>query len=236
MLISVHLPKTAGVSLRKSLEECFGNRLLTDYGDFPINTTPKRRKIKALYNLLCNSMIDFSKIECIHGHFLPLKYLPLAIRYNTNFITWMRDPIERIASHYHYWKREYDPNNAPPLQKKVIMENWSLEKFCFSNELKNLYTQFLWGFPINLFKFIGITEKYEEDFVLLSEFFLKQTTNIRFENMNTTKNNDKYISNKNLRKKLENHHAMDMKLYNYALELRKKRISGNRFTSKQYFD
>ncbi len=63
------------------------------------------------------------------------------------FITWMRHPVDRIVSHYFFWKNNYSPD-CPLLHKRVIDENWTLEEFCLSEELQNIYTLFLWGFPL----------------------------------------------------------------------------------------
>ena len=74
MLISLHLPKTGGTSFRASLREMFGSRLLEDYCDLPLNTRPLRRKSHALIQCFALRHQRFPEFDCIHGHFLPLKY------------------------------------------------------------------------------------------------------------------------------------------------------------------
>jgi len=49
VLISLHLPKNAGASFLKSLEDHFGERLLRDYADLPLNTPALMRKSRAPY-------------------------------------------------------------------------------------------------------------------------------------------------------------------------------------------
>ena len=52
--------------------------MLLDYGDKKsINTGPDERNRKALEDAHANENRDFGGIQCIHGHFMPLKYLPL---------------------------------------------------------------------------------------------------------------------------------------------------------------
>jgi hypothetical protein len=80
MIISVHLPKTAGKSFEAALQTCFGSSLLEDYGSFPMNTPVYERDKAALEASLTNADADFSGVECIHGHFLPAKYLLMAAR------------------------------------------------------------------------------------------------------------------------------------------------------------
>jgi hypothetical protein len=159
-------------------------------------------------------------IDCIHGHFLPLKYLLLK---NAIYITWMRDPVERLASHYHFWRRTYNPEEAPPLRRRVVEENWSLEKFCFSPELRNFYCQFLWGFPIENFDFIGITEYYNCDMEYLSQEILGVDLLVYQENINNHKGTAPYFDDHGLRKEIENYHSKDVAIYRRALQIRNNR-------------
>src|SRR6185369_2653285 len=172
MIISVHFAKTAGTSFSKSLQDHFGSSLQRDYDDFPINTPVYERNLNALQAGINNGSHDFGACQCIHGHFLPLKYLLLSTQRKVTYIAWMRDPVERLASHYYYLQKIYKPETAKPLDKRIAEENWSLQRFCLSSELQNYYTQFLWGFPLEQFDFIGIAEHYDEDFKYFTGAFL----------------------------------------------------------------
>src|SRR5437764_15387442 len=103
MMISLHLPKTAGKSFEAALEARFAASLLEDYGSFPMNTPEYERTRAALEASLRNVEDDFPGVECIHGHFLPVKYLLLAIRREITFVTWVRHPVQRLLSNYYYW-------------------------------------------------------------------------------------------------------------------------------------
>ena len=214
-MISVHLPKTAGTSLKHALTDYFGKeRIIYDYGDYPINTPVLKRNFRAAFNCFQNYFRKIEEVKCIHGHFLPIKYLFLGNRNDTKFTVWLRDPVERMASHYYFWKRLYEPLNAPPLHKRVVEEDWSLEKFCFSSELKNFYCQFLWRFPIDRFNFIGITERFEEEFEYFSNKFFQTSLTFSMENRNPeNKTENGYIADSDLRKKIERFHEKDMALY-----------------------
>ena len=93
-----------------------------------------------------------------------MKYLPLA-----QAALHLRDLAARAAgpagSHYHYWQRSYDPaaGTTSSLHRRVVEESWSLRRFCLAPELRNVYTEFLWGFPSGRLDFVGITEFYAED-------------------------------------------------------------------------
>ncbi|MFL5342601.1 MAG: hypothetical protein ACJ8F7_20910 [Gemmataceae bacterium] len=175
MLISLHLPKTAGTSFAAALESRFGPRLLRDYADLPINTPRSERHAAAFRAGLAMAETGGPDAHCIHGHFLPVKYLPLADRRDVRFITWIRDPVARVLSHYYYWQRTYNPQSAPTLHRKVMEEGWSVERFCLGPELRNLYCQFLWAFPLENFEFIGVTEYYDEDLTYFARRYLGTT-------------------------------------------------------------
>jgi hypothetical protein len=89
VLISVHLPKTAGSSFHHILRREYGDKMLLDYGDIPINTPREKRNAKALADAKANEKNDFGETKCIHGHFLPRKYLPLKKRCMTRFVVWL---------------------------------------------------------------------------------------------------------------------------------------------------
>jgi hypothetical protein len=217
-IISLHLPKTAGTSFSKALEDHFGTQLLKDYADLPINTPVFERNRAALKAGIGIGDRGLDGITCVHGHFLPLKYLLLADKADLRFITWMRDPVERLLSHYYFWKRTYDPQNAPRLHRLVHEENWSIERFCLGPELRNLYGQFLWGFPLERFDFIGITEFYGVDLAFFSQKYLGVHLEPYWENAGGSRAH--YRIDPGLRRQIEVYHAYDMSLYERALDVR----------------
>ena len=225
MLISLHLPKTAGASFLCSLNEYYNQGVLRDFADIPINTPIYKRNMHALKMCIINGITPPKNTDCIHGHYLPLKYLYCR---DVKFVTWMRDPIERLASHYYYWLRTYDPKNAPRLHKRVVEEQWSLERFCLGPELRNLYSQFLWGFPVKRFDFIGITEYFESDMNYFSSEFIGSALQVHKMNTNTTKDKSSYFEDNDLRKRVEQYHSKDISLYKQALKTRLTRRSSGR--------
>ncbi len=223
MLVSVHLPKTAGTSFGGTLADHFGDRLYRDYGDFPLNTPPFRRKMSAVLGGLASVGVSFGAIECIHGHFLPIKYRLLRMRRPTSFITWMRDPVERMASHYSFWKRSHDPRTSRALHRRVVEEEWSFERFYRSPRLRNVYAQFLWGFPLANFDFVGITEHYDEDLRFFTESFLGAALPAYRMTANAAREDAPYVTDARLRAEIEALHQKDMLLYRHALQLRQAR-------------
>ena len=225
MLISLHLPKTAGSSFLASLSDHYHDKLIKDYGDLPLHTTPFHRHKNALTQGIKNRFIDFSNLACIHGHFLPLKYRFYNKKQPRQYVTWMREPAERIASQYYYMKRNYNPDKAQEqsLLKKMFDENWSLERFCLGPELKNTYSKFLWGFPFENFSFVGIVEDYESELSYFSEVFLDDKLKHYNKNTNNSFLGKSYYNSQNLKKKVQNYHSKDVQLYEKALKIKNRR-------------
>ena len=229
MLVSIHMPKTAGLSFRASLEEYFGDRFRHDYQDYPLAQSARERRERARRWGETVRPEDFAGVDCVHGHFLPLKYLPLAETLPCRFVTWLREPVARLVSHYHYWQQTYDPASelTSSLHRRVVEEAWSLERFCLAPELRNVYTEFLWGFPRDRLCFVGITEFFAEDLRYFSQEILGNK--MRPHTLNRRDGGDGAELEADLgvadRVEVENYHRDDMALYRRALELRQRRIA-----------
>jgi hypothetical protein len=231
MIISLHTPKAGGSSFKDILQHHYGKSFLGDYADMPINKTFNERTKDALefdknFNFFERFKYKARGIKCIHGHFLPFKYQKLLDSRSTFFITWLREPTERLISHYYHWQRVYHEKSAP-LYKKVVEESWSLEKFCLSEEMKNLYGKYLWRFPIDKFEFIGITEYFEDDVSYFINKYLEdfEMEDIPKRNMNPNSNGlySEKIS-KELLSKIRSFHSEDYEMYEFAMEKRKERM------------
>ena len=217
MLVSLHLPKTAGTSLRYAMRAHYGGRLLEDYDAPPMQVARGRRELSAVRSGLASRRSLADDVVAIHGHFLPVKY-SIALRGRTaRYATWLRDPVERVLSHYHYWCRDYagdDP--AQPLRNRVVAERWSLERFCLGPEMRNLYRQYLWGFDPARFEFVGITERYEHDFAAFARRYLDGNGAATLELHNPERGGDRYAIDPVLRARIARHHAADVALYEWA--------------------
>lgn len=226
MLISLHMPKTAGNSFLQALETYFGEGLRKDYSDMSRIQRYLAGDLSP-QEIIGRGIVEFDTSRpptCIHGHFLPAKFLTSPGKCEMKFITWLRDPVERLFSHYYYFMRSYDPRTAGPLFRKIVEENWSLETFCFSEEYKNFYSKYLWNFPYDRFGFVGLTEFYEDDLRLFSERFLK--TEVKAYKLNCADESKiaGYHIDPGFRREVENFHSVDVALYNRALQAREQRL------------
>lgn len=229
VIISLHTPKTAGLSFKKVLKDHFEDHLIEEYIDLPLlHSTQQRQraaiKSKILFNLYRRYNFERKGYKCIHGHFLPYKFTGPAAK-GIKYVTWLRDPIERMCSHYYYWLRTYKEDRSPRLQTRIVKEKWSLEDFCLSVEFRNVYDQYLWRFPLEKFNFIGITEYFEEDLRYFAREFLNLAEpKIPFENANSERQGRKYDLEAGLIDRIRDFHQKDFEIYHYALKERNKRL------------
>jgi hypothetical protein len=225
--VSVHVPKTAGTSFWIALERHFGvGRLLMDDVDRPMNVRPWRRKAEALWNSFTGFLRRVPNVDCIHGHFMPFKYLGLARKTPVRFVTWMRHPIDRLVSTYHFMHRRYPRYvNArrAGMNRRVVEEKWPLEKFLLHPYYRDTYSKFFWRFPLERFDFIGITEFFFDDLEYFARKFLACSLPPLKENVNP-QGGGPYLQDSPLRRQAEEFHAVDMELYRRALELRQMRL------------
>ncbi len=128
------------------------------------------------------------------------------------FVTWLRHPVDRLISHYRFWMRADDPTVLPVLHRRVVQEHWNLERFCLSPELRNLYHQFLFGFPVERLGFVGIVERMDQDFPLFAQRCLGSDVALELPRLNVGDNLEK-LGDTRLRSKIEAYHAKDMALY-----------------------
>jgi len=217
ILVSVHFPKTAGTSFGVALRQCFGDRLREDYAMLPLNQ-PRARRVWQAVRAGFRARADASWPDAIHGHFLPVKYR-IALRARpVHYVTWLRDPVERLLSHYYYWQRTATAATpAQPFRHRVAREQWSLERFCFAPQMRNLYSQYLWGFPASRFHFIGITERYESDLAEFADRFLPGAPPASRARVNPERRDARYMIAPALRERIARHHDADMALYERAL-------------------
>jgi hypothetical protein len=215
-LISLHMPKAAGTSFQRVLAQAYGEGLRLDYTDLPVNTARPQREWAALRTGLRLRLQGGlpPAVDCVHGHFLPLKYRFLPSRQSPVFVTWLREPVERLISHYHYWMRAGQGAELPALHRRVVQEQWTLERFCLAVELRNLYHQLLFAFPLRRLAFVGIVERAEADFERFSHRYLGgKEGGLPRENVGFA--GESSLGGGTLRRRIEAFHQKDMALYHY---------------------
>ena len=148
MIVSVHIPKTGGESFRRLiLEPVFGDRLLGDYDDAPLSHDAADRIARA--QAFEPSRDLPGRYDCVHGHFLAIKYVSRSVP--CEFAVWFRDPVQRVVSRFFHGKRR---------GSGVVIPEMTIWEFCEIERFQNTYAKYLWGFDLDRFDFVGITESY----------------------------------------------------------------------------
>ena len=152
MLISVHLPKTAGTAFRDLLARHYGERLLADYGDRPLSHAAPVRWLRAARGAW-RARARLLGYEAVHGHFLAVKYQHV----DAPMVTWLRDPVQRMASRYQHYLR--DVAEGRPLQAvRGLRPGLRLEEFVELPRYHNTYTKYFVGVPRRRLAWVGFTE------------------------------------------------------------------------------
>ncbi len=215
MIISVHIPKTGGLSFKTLLRAHFGDRLLLDYHDSPMNKSAAVRNLIAILKML-NTKKIVQNYDCVHGHFLPIKYRFLREK---SFVIWLRDPANRLASRYYHWKRKINQDGSTKIgfNKNIDI---SLEDFCTIKRHQNLYAKYLWGVKLDAFNFVGITENYDKSIEIFRRMFnIGNSVSLKKKNINPDKKLVNYPLSTELRDYIYKTNFIDYGIYRKALAL-----------------
>lgn len=173
MLISIHVPKTAGTSFRNSLAREFGDRLLWAYGTRPLSSffADRVTRLKYKFKVLKDKEKLARDYDAIHGHFVGHLYdrLPVPKQY----CLFLRDPLSRVVSHYVYCMQGDESRETwrHSLWSHVVRNRLDIYSFAALPEMRNLYGIFLGKKRIEEFDFVGLTEEYAVSLQLFEKIF-----------------------------------------------------------------
>jgi hypothetical protein len=225
VLIFLHIPKAAGSTLRRIIEK--------QYEPSTIFTIPSFYSSKEEFRQVAEFQLKEIKVLKGHMFFGLHEVLPKP----STYITLLRDPVERIISHYYYVLR----NPSHYLYKDVKSKNMSLKEYASSGlsvELDNGQTRLISGFNFpdhsqpasqemlevakqNLklhFAVVGIAEEFNKTLIILKkEFGWKMHFYVK---ENTTKNRPmKERISKETLDVIRNYNELDIELYRYAKDI-----------------
>ena len=158
-LVFVHVPKTAGTSFRFGVDQFLGaERVVRDYGP----QSPETSSIVRDWILDERDLWQFRQkfeeggFQFITGHFNAQRYVPAFGL--PRFITFLRDPVQRVYSEYQHFVRHYEyKHDFPAFYRSAPFINRQLRMF------ENISWPAL--------GFIGFTEQYIESLALIADMF-----------------------------------------------------------------
>ena len=215
-LVVVHLPKTAGTSLRTLLEAAFGAGLRADYGDHPLQHSRFARRRRALAAALRHAGRPLG-VPCVYGHFLACKY---ALATRTRYAVWLRDPVQRVISRYHHYRRASAAGELTH-RRWGLVPGLSLEAFARLPQYRNTYAEYLWLFPFRRFEFVGLVEQQDRDLArFAAQFDLALPALPVRVNVNPEKAGDAYEIDPATERLIRAMNARDVRLYERVLATR----------------
>jgi hypothetical protein len=161
-LISVHVAKAGGTSVKATLPAACGGRLAEDYADNPTNSLSARILAPRLY-ISRNEPLP-AGASYVHGHFHPGKY---AISRNTAPFTTLSYPVDNIISIYWFWKTI--SQETDPLREYFLKINLTVIETAQLPCLLHLFSiTYFGGFDMTRFDVIGRQEKREAALAVLA--------------------------------------------------------------------
>ncbi len=214
VMISIHVPKTGGTTFLRLLERLFGEQLLLDYRwtDVRLALGSAREIERSLEN-----------VRCIHGHFTFPKYAALKGRDGVvaRFVTWLRDPVDRVVSAYEYLRaRPVQPGMAVMPWEKAAKElelvQFVEKGFGCNNQFKQLATD-----SPQDFDFVGITEEYSRSLRLFRSMFFpgqELSLDVDPQRVNPARQDERYALEDEARSLIERRNDRDAILYRRGRE------------------
>lgn len=223
-IVFLHVPKTAGRTLRSSLFLSFSEQdsIHVDALDKPL--------AEAMGEI---SLVRRERARLVWGH-LPYgihRYIPRPCEY----VTVLREPISRVTSVYKYILR----TEEHVLHRALIDGSISLEEYVDSDidagQTVNSQTRQLSGLQFEAlgrealadakehlgnFLVVGITERFEETFALF-----RRSAKLRVPVYITTNVSPPFEPSKRAIDLIRERNQLDLELYNFALELFRHQIS-----------
>ncbi len=202
MIVSVHVPKTAGTSFRRVLDQVCGARIWYNYG-----TIFSRAQARA-------ELVP-PGTRFIHGHFLADAFDDLFP--DRRLVTWVRHPVERLLSNYYHFLRT--PDMRDDCCRELYERKLSLRQFADLEWMRNYTGHYLANKPVADFEFIGIAERFDESIRRFCEVFgFRDASRIPRENANPDRTGEAYELTPGDRAFILERNAADLAWYSQAAE------------------
>jgi len=196
MVLSIHIPKTAGVSFRKILAQLYEADFMLKYW-----------QMTDAFGQVVTSIP--ANVRCIHGHYAPEVLLPQFPR--ARLITWVRDPVERVVSSYFHRLRE--PDWEHPVTRELHEKKLTLLQFAAIKLMRNEMARYIGDRQIEDFAFIGRVEAFEDSLACFCREFGFNPINVPHENCNPERHTSRYGIDEATRRKIAALNEKDVEIY-----------------------
>ncbi len=176
MIVSVHVPKCAGTSFKRVLNDVCGARIWCNYGTIFSREQARPDLVPPGTNF-------------IHGHFLADSFDDLFP--DRRLVTWVRHPVERLVSNYHHFLRS--PDMRDDCCRALYERKLSLRQFADLDWMRNETGRYLANKPVKDFEFVGVTERFDESVRHFCRIFgFRNAPRIPRENLNPDRLTERY--------------------------------------------
>src|SRR3989344_6828500 len=149
LYIFLHIPKTGGTTFSKHLLDGLKKETVIKFYSIP-ETGPieSLEKLKETINLLLSGKEGQEQIQAIYGHSIYLGLEKLFPDREIRYITFLRQPLNRIVSHYNFYRQKLEKG----IRDKVITDLLKGEEGILSFEEAFLRNNILHNYT---FKFLA---------------------------------------------------------------------------------
>lgn len=218
MIISVHIPKTAGISFREMLKRGYGDRFLPDYGDriginSPEAIAERARRADEMRRRRDELLANY---DVIHGHFVAAKYVGAFPR--TDFVAFFRDPYQQAISNYYFLLRHPEAAQEYPVVKVFHDAKMTLEEYVEWKEVRSPQGDMVSGLSVDDFTVAGLTEEFERSIALFNRVLGAHLEGEVRLNANPSREQGSYAVPNDLKKLIDANREKDIDLYRRAKE------------------
>lgn len=215
-LVIVHVMKCAGSTLIGILQRAHPQNILVDKLDVKHLHDEVLRGQKFAHDY---SGMSYRRKNIIIGHFTADKYDCLVKDYEYKKVTWMRDPCERMISHWNFlkfggrWRKLLKYGNSSESMGEDINEG-IMNIVEFAKIIGNYYSK-IYNEDLEQFDFIGFVENFEESLEKFKNRYDLKKLNLKYKTQNVHRKEKEEISEKEI-DAIKRILSKDYKLYQKA--------------------
>jgi hypothetical protein len=223
-IFSIHIPKTAGTFFGQVLQSIQPEIIFFNYG--PGSTATRIYIHNRLVEPSAGKshqtfFFDYLKrrdkgVAIMHGHVWERRFYDE--NPNAKLLCWLREPVQRLYSHYEFFKRQPHPGNER--YENFKKRKQSFLEFATDQLNVNRQTTILDGILMKEFSFVGIVEEIDQSLQKYSEAF-NQTFVVDDSyslNQNSNRRGEQYQINETELKVIKEENQDDYNSYNRILD------------------